>query len=164
MKIVSRYKKFYPEIVASLMCLSLGMVSGFVSHASDSVWYQQLDKPFFNPPSWIFAPVWTILYCMMGAALGILWRDKHKNKNLISLFCLQFLYNFAWSPLFFYAHRIDIALLDLLALWVTIITFMIRARRQQRVFMLFVPYLLWVTFALILNLTIFMMNYYVGRD
>ena len=159
MKIVSKIKKNYPEFVGSLLCLSLGILSGFVSHASDSLWYMNLHKPFFNPPAWIFGPVWTVLYCMMGTAFGILWRERSANKNLISLFLFQLLCNLAWSPIFFYAHRIDLAFLDICILWMSLIFFMIFARKQKLVLILFAPYFVWVTFALLLNFSIWTFNF-----
>lgn len=155
---VSLITKNAPEIVGAVLCLSLGMLSGFFAHASDSFWYMNLCKPSFNPPAFIFAPVWTILYCMMGIALGILWKNRSKHKNILLLFGIQFLCNLAWSPLFFYMHRIDLAFIDICALWISLLIFMIVARKQKIVLFLFVPYFLWVSFALVLNGTIWMMN------
>jgi tryptophan-rich sensory protein len=142
----------------SIICLTLGILSGILSGSGDSEWYQQLLKPEFNPPSWIFAPVWTILYIMMGVALGDIWTQRESYKILLILFVVQLLLNLAWSPLFFWFHRIDFALYDLILLWLVIIIFMFHARRLNRVMILFIPYFLWVSFALVLNLNINLLN------
>lgn len=154
----STFKKYQAEIVGSLLCLLLGLLSGYSVNASDPFWYVNLNKPSFNPPAWIFGPAWTVLYLMMGAALGKLWKDKANNKLLITLFIIQFIFNLAWSPLFFYFHRIDWALADIDALWLSLFIFMIAARHHRSVFLLCLPYLLWVSFATFLNFSIYTMN------
>lgn len=153
-----KIEKYYPELTGSLVCLTLGLLSGYSVSVSDSLWYANLIKPAFNPPAWIFGPAWTILYLMMGAALGILWKDKTNNARLMSLFAIQFLFNLAWSPIFFYYQQIGWAFIDICALWVSLIVFMFAARQQRSVFLLFLPYVLWVTFALILNFSIYKLN------
>lgn len=145
-------------LVGISICLISGMISGFLSNSGDTLWYQSLVKPSFNPPSWIFAPTWTVLYIMMGVALGIIWKHRKNNNLLLILFWLQLILNLAWSPLFFLFHRIDIALYDLILLWLTIIIFLYFAKRLHSVFLLFIPYTLWVSFALILNLNIYILN------
>ncbi len=155
---MSKIAKYYPEIMASLGCLTLGMLSGYLSHASDSVWYGQLSKPFFNPPAWIFAPVWIVLYLMMGIVFGMLWKDRVKNQKLILLFIAQFIFNLAWSPLFFYYHSIGWALLDTGALLGSLLVFMIVAHNQRSTVFLMLPYSLWVGFAFVLNCSIYFMN------
>ncbi len=154
----STFKKYQTEILGSLLCLLLGLLSGYSANASDPLWYVGLNKPNFNPPAWIFGPAWTILYLMMGSALGKLWKEKTNNKLLIALFIIQFIFNLGWSPLFFYFHRIDLALADIGALWLSLLIFMIAARHQRSVFLLCLPYLLWVSFAAFLNFTIYIMN------
>lgn len=78
--------RFAPEIIGALICLSLGLLSGYSVSNADFTWFASLVKPSFNPPDWIFGPVWTILYLMMGAALGKLWKQTPKEPLLISLF------------------------------------------------------------------------------
>lgn len=153
-----RIEKYYPEIICALLCLGLGILSGYSVKAADSIWYTTLRKPIFNPPSWVFSPVWSLLYLMMGVALGQLWKERAKNKFLISLFGLQFFFNLLWSPFFFYFQRIDWAVLDIGALWSSLIIFMICARKKRLIFLLFLPYILWVSFAMILNITIYKIN------
>src|SRR6476619_3487485 len=95
-------KKFKFEILGSSLCLTLGMLSGFVSGNSNAIWYQNLCKPIFLLLSWIFGPIWSLLYLMMGAALGQIWKIKKQNTLYLRLFALQFIFNLLWSPLFFY--------------------------------------------------------------
>lgn len=96
------YKKLYPEIIGIIICIALGILSGFLSHASDSAWYMSLQKPCYNPPSWVFAPVWTVLYGMIGIVMGRLWKQRFEHQGLMLLFIMQFVCNLAWSPLFFF--------------------------------------------------------------
>lgn len=154
----STIKKYFPEIIGSLLCLTLGMLSGYSVKIADPQWYTHLSKPVFNPPAWIFGPVWTILYLMMGAALGTLWRNKLKNEHLILVFKVQLIFNLLWSPIFFYYQRIGWAFLDIVALWISLVVFMVLARKQRPVFLLFSPYFAWVSFALILNFMLYVMN------
>ena len=146
-----------PEIIGSLFCLTLGMLSGYLGHNGDTIWYQSLNKPSFNPPAWIFAPIWTILYIMIGIALGKIIKIQ-KNQTLRLLFVTQFTCNIIWSYLFFRLHRIDLALYDILALWITLTALIITSRKHTSIFWLLIPYYLWTTFATILNLKIFFMN------
>lgn len=154
----SKIEKYYPEIIGSLLCLALGMLSGVSVQASDSLWYLSLNKPSFNPPAWVFGPAWTVLYIMMGVALGMLWKEKIKNRYLIFIFATQFVFNLLWSPIFFYYQNIGWAFIDICALWLSIVGFMIAARNRRVIKLLFVPYLCWVSFAALLNFSIYKMN------
>lgn len=153
-----KIKQHSYEIIGSITCVLLGMISGYSVKASSSIWYNHLNKPIFNPPSWIFAPVWTILYIMMGIACGILFKDRIKNKYLITIFVLQMLLNLVWSPIFFYYENITLALIDLLSLWILIVLFIYNARNQKSIILLIIPYFLWVSFAGILNFMIYQLN------
>lgn len=155
---MSTFKKYQPETLGALLCLSLGILSGYGVQAGDSSWYLSLHKPIFNPPAWIFGPVWTILYIMMGIAVGKLWKQKNQHKYLVILFTIQFIFNLLWSPLFFYFERIDLALVDICALWVSLMMLIISVRNQKTIFLLLLPYTLWVSFALFLNFTLYQMN------
>lgn len=150
-------QKNLPEIVGALFCLTLGMLSGYIAHSGDTAWYQSLNKPDFNPPSWIFSPVWTILYIMMGIALGKIIKMKN-NQTLRHLFVIQFTCNLIWSYLFFKLHRIDLALYDLSFLWITLGALIIVSRKHKSIFWLLIPYFGWTTFAGLLNLQIYLMN------
>jgi len=155
---MSKIVRFYPEVIGALLCLMLGIFSGYSVNAGHSLWYANLTKPFFNPPSWLFGPVWSLLYVMMGVALGRLWKDKHKNKYLILIFAMQLVFNLSWSPIFFYFEKIGLALLDICFLWGSLALLMFLARKKLDVFILFVPYILWVTLAFVLNFKIYQMN------
>jgi benzodiazapine receptor len=151
-------RKYSIELISSLSCLILGMLSGLSVNPSESDWYLNLIKPDFNPPSWVFGPVWTTLYLMMGFAFGMIIKNRDKNISLIIIFILQMICNLAWSPLFFYFQRIDLALVNILALLVFILMFLYFSRKDKIVMALFIPYFLWVSFATILNYNIYILN------
>lgn len=150
-------KNYFPEFAGVLFCVTLGMFSGYIAHSGDTLWYQTLIKPDFNPPSWIFAPVWTILYIMMGFALGQIIKIQN-NRILRLLFVTQFTCNIIWSYLFFRIHRIDLALYDLTALWIALLALLVASYRHRTIFLLLVPYFAWTTFAFLLNYKIYIMN------
>lgn len=149
--ILTRYRSY---ILASIIFLSLGLLSGYLSGSGDTSWYSQLQKPSFNPPPWIFGPVWTVLYIIMG----IVFVNILKKRFLVFLFVFQFLLNLLWSFLFFYYHRVDLALIDISLIWSSILIFMTLTTKSPRIFWLFMPYFLWVSFAWVLNFKIFMLN------
>lgn len=122
------------------------------------VWYAGLAKPDFNPPNWIFAPVWTVLYVLIASAGWRVWRLT-RDAGLRLLWGVQLALNFLWSPVFFGAHSIGGALVVILALLVTILIFIWRGWRVERgAALLFLPYLAWVAFASLLNAAIFQLN------
>lgn len=145
---------------AATTCLVLGMASGFFTSTSVGTWFPTLQKPSWNPPGWIFGPVWTILYLLMGIALAYIWHSNHPKKELaITVFIIQFILNLAWSFIFFHQRQIGIAFIEILILLVvlvftTLLFFLIRSRAGY----LLVPYLLWVAFASVLNGTIWRLN------
>jgi translocator protein len=124
-------------------------------------WYQELAKPAWTPPSWLFAPVWTVLYGMMAVAAWIVWRQQGVAgaPAALSSFVAQLLLNTLWSWLFFGTQRPDLAMLDIMALWIAILltagAFWGRSRVAA---LLLVPYLLWVSFAAALNWSIWRLN------
>jgi len=150
-------KKYSPEIIGSIFCLTLGLLSGYIAHSGDTLWYQSLIKPTITPPAWIFGPIWTILYILMGIALGKIIKIKH-DSDLRTLFAIQFFCNVIWSPLFFGIHKIDFALYDLMLLWAMLIALLIKTYTKRSIFLLLFPYFIWTTFAYILNLQIFLLN------
>ncbi|WP_198672086.1 TspO/MBR family protein [Pseudogemmobacter bohemicus] len=121
-------------------------------------WYESLAKPLFNPPNWVFAPVWTALYGVIGVAGWRSW-EKSDNLGLRSLWILQLVLNYAWSPAFFGLENPRLALLVIGLLFMTILTFIMRARKSEKVSAaLFLPYLAWVSFAAVLNFEIWRLN------
>jgi len=148
------------------ICVTLCMIAGFVSGMSTSTgienWYSTLNKPFFNPPNWIFAPVWTILYLMIGIAAGLIWHkgfNQNGVKVALSLFVAQFLLNLIWSPIFFNLQAPTIAFIIIIILWVLIILTIMHFNKVDKIAgRLLIPYLLWVSFATILNGAIVYLN------
>ncbi len=121
-------------------------------------WYQSLVKPSFNPPNWIFAPVWSILYVMIGFTGARTFLD-HRDTTAMRFWVAQMIFNFAWSPLFFGFREIAMALIVIIALLISIVGFIVVSRKQDILSaLLFVPYLAWVAFATLLNTSIFLMN------
>ena len=133
-------------------------ISGASTSGAVRDWYPTIAKPAWNPPSWIFGPVWTALYAMMAVAAWLVWRQAGWG-GALGWFAVQLALNAAWSPLFFGLHRIDLALLDIVALWVAIAGTMVAFWKITPVAgWLFVPYLAWVSFAAALNFSLWQLN------
>lgn len=144
-----------------ILTLGVGAISGIATASNIGGWYATLSKPSFNPPNWLFGPVWTLLYILMGIALAIIWKkpkSPHRS-NSLWLFFIQLFLNFCWSFLFFYFHNIGMALVEIGMLWIlimmTIISF---SRLDKRAGWILVPYICWVSFASILNGAIYGIN------
>ena len=143
------------------LCLLVSAAGGMVTATSVDTWYQALAKPSFNPPNWVFAPVWTTLYFLMGVSSWRIWRRRatQATRGALALFGLQLFLNFAWSVLFFGFQRIDLALIDIVILFVAIVANMILFWRIERLAtLLLVPYAAWVVFAIVLNVSIWLIN------
>jgi len=145
-----------------IICLGLGFLSGFSSGSSIQTWYADLNKPWFNPPNWIFGPAWTILYILMGIAAARVQSHGMTNINVkkgIGLFIMQFIMNLLWTPTFFLLKQPMLALGIIICLWFMILM-TIRALRKVDTIasLLLYPYLLWVSFATALNVGIVMLN------
>lgn len=148
-------------IVSIAVPLVLGAIAGmFTSHAVPD-WYITLNRPSFNPPNWIFGPVWTTLYILMGISFFIVWKQEvSKARNLaIFVFLIQLLLNFAWSFIFFYFNMIGFALVEIILLWVAIVLMLVLFHKIKPIAALInIPYLLWVSFATVLNAGYFFLN------
>ena len=143
------------------LCFAIAGIGGAITATSVDTWYQGLRKPPFNPPDWVFAPVWTALYIFMGIAAWRVWRIRSfaATSKALVLFAVQLCLNLAWSLLFFGLQRIDLALAGIAALLVTIITNTVVFWRIDRLAgFLFVPYTAWVTYATILNASLWLLN------
>ena len=139
-----------------VVVVTAGLVSGLGNMPGD--WYQTLDKPFFNPPAWLFAPVWTTLYVLIGVAGARIWMRAPKSAAM-QLWFAQLAVNVLWSPAFFGLQNPELGLVVIAGMLITIIGFMIKARHVDRVStLLFIPYLAWVSFAGLLNLSIAWLN------
>lgn len=141
--------------------VGIGALSGYLTSGEISTWFTTLEKPVFNPPSWVFAPVWTTLYVLMGISLFLVWNSlPHPlHKRAYFVFGSQLLLNFLWSLFFFSFHLLLVSLADIVLLWILIFS-MIKTFRQINPWAgyLQVPYLLWVSFATLLNLAFWWLN------
>lgn len=145
-----------------VLCEVVGSLGALFTASSVRTWYVQLDKPFLNPPGWIFGPVWTILYALMGISIFLVLRSKKLKKDrrwLLQIFSAQLILNFSWSIFFFGFHSPSIAFLNILFLLAMIIFLAFESKKYSRVAAwLLVPYILWVSFASYLNFMIWFLN------
>ncbi len=141
-----------------LVTFAASGIGGFVTSSFKEPWYSEIILPTFNPPSWVFGPVWTILYIFMSVAAWISW-NKSSNKKVLQVYFVHLFFNAIWSVIFFGFHQIFIALIDLVIILVFIIWLMkIYYQINKISFVLMTPYLLWSSYALVLNTTIFYLN------
>ncbi len=142
-----------------ILCLGVGVVSGVMTAGAMVDWYPSLNKPSFNPPSWVFAPAWTILYIMMAVAAWRVWLAGPTSKPALNLFFIQLVLNFLWSVFFFGLHSPALALIDIIAMWIMIaLTMRAFFKVARPAGWLLVPYLAWVSFAGVLNASIWWLN------
>jgi tryptophan-rich sensory protein len=157
----SRYASIAGLAVALGLSLGTGFVGSLATSTSVATWYPALEKPAWTPPGWLFGPVWTLLYVMMGIAAWLVWRQVNAGRATLPLllFALQLLLNAGWSLLFFGLRSPGLALIEILLLWIAIAaTLWAFARVQRRAALLLAPYLAWVSFAAALNLEIWRIN------
>lgn len=145
-------------------CLTIGFLGSLITQQSVTTWYPTLEKPFFNPPNWLFAPVWTILYILMGIAAGLIWNkievEKEAVKKALLFFIVQLLLNLFWSYLFFGLKNILLASVEIVILWLIIFeTYVLFKRIEPKAGYLLLPYLAWTTFAAILTFSIYYLNF-----
>ena len=149
--------------IVVIICLAVGYLSGMVTRASITTWYPTLVKPSFNPPNWIFAPVWTSLYVMMGVAAGLIWNQITTQKSAVTkalqIFAIQLILNALWSYLFFGLHNLMLATIEVVLLWLMIFeTYSQFAKINKTASYLMLPYLAWVSFASVLTASIWWLN------
>jgi benzodiazapine receptor len=143
------------------LCATISVLGGLVTSSSVNTWYAGLAKPSFNPPDWVFAPVWTVLYIFIAVAGWRVWRAAGftKARGAFSVYWLQLALNLVWSFLFFGMHLISVALIDIMALLAAILVTIVRFWPIDRIAaILFMPYAAWVGFATALNAAIFRLN------
>jgi len=158
---VSKKSLFLKLFIAVFFCVAVGALSGIATASSVTTWYTTLNKPFFNPPSWLFAPVWTTLYAMMGVAAGLVWaKSAVTNVKLpMAIFVGQLALNSLWSVLFFGLRNPSLALAEIVLMWIMIaLTIRHFYPISRPAAWLLVPYLAWVSFASILNAAIVILN------
>jgi translocator protein len=145
-----------------VLCLGAGGLGGYATSSSVTSWFPTLVKPAWNPPGWLFGPVWTTLYIMMAVAMWLVWKTDPtwtRIKPAAILFGSQLLLNVAWSFLFFGARSPGLALIDIIALWLAIVaTIYAFYQHSKWAAWLLIPYLAWVSFASVLNFTIWRLN------
>jgi translocator protein len=150
------------KLIASLLLpLAIGGIAGMFTSEAIPGWYASLNQPSFNPPNWVFGPVWTTLYIIMGISLFLIWKlPASKERNLaILIFWVQLVLNFCWSFFFFYFKMIGLALVDIILLWIMIVLMMVRFYKiKPLAAYINIPYLLWVTFASVLNIAYYILN------
>ena len=151
--------KFLTFILFFFITYSASLIGGLATINFKEPWYSQLIKPSFNPPDWIFAPVWTTLYLMMTVAIWFFWHSKNRNMNTVYIYFIHLIFNTTWSIIFFVFHKIFLALIILIILIVLIIILIVRFKRVNLLSTyLMIPYLLWCLFALILNVNLLILN------
>ncbi|MEJ2704532.1 MAG: tryptophan-rich sensory protein [Sedimentisphaerales bacterium] len=151
------------KLICSLsVCLLTGFLASFAFRNSITDWYAQLSRPSFIPPDWTFGVVWPVLYVMMGISAFLVWNmdiNRQQLKVALGVFALQLILNGLWTPIFFGLHLIGLALIEIVMMWaailLTIFTFW---RVSKPAALLLLPYILWVSFAVVLNASLFLLN------
>lgn len=142
-----------------LLPLLVGGISGYFTSQSITTWYVFLIKPTFNPPNYLFGPVWTTLYILMGISFYMIVNQAKIHWSLVGIFVLQLILNFFWSFIFFNYHLLGLALAEIILLWLSIFTMIILFYKNNKwAALINIPYLLWVSFATILNYSIYKLN------
>ncbi len=154
--------KFLRYVLSIIICLSAGAVGTIFTVSSIPTWYAFINKPAFSPPNWIFGPVWTALYILMGISLALVWQKGLKTKKVrdaLYLFGIQLALNAIWSPVFFGARNLFLALVVILLMWIFILkTILALGRINKTASYLLYPYIIWVSFASILNFSVWILN------
>ena len=155
---MNKYLKLALCITAPLI---IGGISGISTAAGISDWYTNINKPSFNPPNFIFGPVWTMLYILMGISFYLILQSPfniHKKKAIV-FFCMQLILNFFWSIIFFNFHWLELAFIEIIMIWISILAMiLVFYKINKAAAYLQIPYLLWVSFASILSGTIWILN------
>ena len=151
--------KFISFILFFIITYSASFIGGMATINFKEPWYSELIKSNYNPPDWIFAPVWTTLYLMMTLAIWFFWHSKKRDMNTIYIYFIHIVFNTTWSIVFFGLHQILFALIVLLILIFLIVILIIRFKRVNLVsYYLMIPYLLWTFYALFLNFNLLILN------
>ena len=150
--------KFVSLFLFQITTFSASFIGGITTFKFKEPWYSTLVKPSFNPPDWLFGPVWTILYILMAIAIWNVW-IKSKNINLVYLYFIHLFFNTTWSVVFFGFNQIELALINLTVLILFIVILFLKYKVICKLSAyLMIPYFLWCSFALLLNLNLMMLN------
>ncbi|MBM4446755.1 MAG: tryptophan-rich sensory protein [Chloroflexi bacterium] len=157
-----KLKDVFKLVACIVACLAAGAIGSIFTREAIPNWYATLEKPAFNPPNWLFAPVWTLLYILMGVAAFLVWRKGLENRQVriaLIVFLVQLVLNALWSVVFFGLESPLYGLIVIFALWVAILFTVLKFFRISLASSaLMWPYLLWVTFAAVLNSSIWLLN------
>jgi len=149
-------------IISILICQGAGVVGSLFTSPAISTWYATIQKPSFNPPNWIFAPVWTLLFLLMGISLYLMWEkglENKKAKTAFFIFGVQLILNILWSILFFGLQSPLYAFIEIIILWLAILLTIISFYKISKpAAYLLLPYIIWVSFASVLNFSILILN------
>lgn len=155
-------KDYFLLIISVAISLGAGLIGSIFTLTGPDSWYAAINKPFFNPPNWLFGPVWTILFIIMGIALFLVWRRGWRQdgvRKALKSFFIQLGFNIVWSYFFFTLENPRLAFLEIIALWLAIVATMISFYAvERRAAWLLWPYLAWVSFAAFLNYSIWIIN------
>jgi translocator protein len=151
----NKYLSFFLILVLTFIASSVG---SFITNSFKEPWYSEIILPSFNPPSWVFAPVWTILYVLMSIAIWRIWINFFDQK-ILNIYFVHIFFNATWSVVFFGLHQIDLALFNLIVILIFIVYLMrVYFRKDKMSFYLMIPYFIWTFYALILNTSIALLN------
>ena len=151
--------KFFSFVLFLIITYSASFIGGMATISFKEPWYSELIKSNFNPPDWIFAPVWTMLYFLMTLAIWFFWHSKKRDMNTVYIYFIHILFNTTWSVVFFAYHNILLALINLMILLGLITILILRFMRVNKTSAyLMIPYLLWSLYALFLNFNLFLLN------
>jgi len=147
-------------ILSLVICQLAGLIGALFNSASINTWYLTINKPGFMPPGWAFAVVWSVLFVLMGVSLYLIWKeDIKKTKQALTVFGIQLLLNILWSFFFFTLRSPLLGLIEIIVLWPAILLTIIKFYKiSKTAAYLLIPYLLWVSFAIALNLSILILN------
>lgn len=155
-------KNIIAAIISIIIAQLAGIIGSLFTTPSIPTWYAGLAKSSLNPPSWVFGPVWTLLFALMGIAAFIIWRQGRQRREVkvaLGIYVGQLVLNTAWSIIFFGLHAPAIAFVEIIILWLAILATIIAFGRISRTAAwLLVPYILWVSFATYLNYSIWILN------
>ena len=150
--------KYLSLFLLILITFTASAIGSFITSSFKEPWYSEIILPSFNPPSWVFAPVWTILYFMMSVAIWKIWKNSFDTK-MLKIYFIHLFFNSTWSIVFFGFHLIGLALVNLIIILLFIIFLMKEYLMRDKIsFYLMIPYLAWSSYALILNISIFLLN------
>lgn len=154
-------RSFVKLILSIALPIAVGGIAGIFTSQEIDGWYRTLNSPSFNPPNWVFGPVWTTLYIIMGISLYLIWSlpPTRERQTAILVFAIQLVLNFLWSFLFFYFRQIGFAVVEIIMLWISIVCMLVLFHRlRPMAAYINIPYLVWVSFATILTIAYYQLN------